>query len=141
MTWDWLIITAMWVSGNASVEQAPSGARETLHPAWGPMNAIFWASFLIQYLFLGNRLHEERCCFPTDFNVQLQLQTLCIRCLFDSSKNKPLEHYTHNVLLALAVFFSQFMSYYKGQTITEWLLMVSHNTIVLSLTDPTVNSF
>ena len=55
---------------------------------------------------LGNRRHEERCCFPTAFNVQVQLQTLCIRCLFDSSKNKPLEHYTHNALLALAVFFT-----------------------------------
>ena len=63
---------------------------------------------------------KRGCCFPTDFNVQLQLQTLCIRCFFDSSKNKPLEHYTHNVLLALiGSFFHSFMSYYKGQTVTE----------------------
>ena len=113
--------------------------RAKLSTQLGVPLVAFLAILPYSIFVLGNRRHEERCCFPTDFNVQLQLQTLCIRCLFDSSKNKPLEHYTHNALLALAVFFLS-LSYFKGQTITEWLLMVSHNTIVLSLTDPTVNS-
>ena len=105
-------------------------------PSLGSHECHLLGIFPYSIFVLGNRWHEERCCFPTDFNVQLnQLQTLCIRGLFHSSKNKPLEHYIHNVLLTLDAFFLS-LSYYKGQGVTEWLLMVSHNTIiVLSLTE------
>ena len=36
---------------NSNVKQAPSGAHETLHPAWGPMSGVFWPCILIRYLF------------------------------------------------------------------------------------------
>ena len=122
------MITAVWVSGTAKVKQGPSGVRETLHPAWGPVTGVFWPSFLIRFV-LGNRQHGERCCFPVDLNIQIQLPILCVRCLFDTE---------HNLYTYYFLNFGSFLTFLFDTNVTG-KLMVSHNTIVLSLTDPTVN--
>lgn len=44
-------ITTMWASGSARVRQAPSGTRETLHPAWDHMIGYFWPAFRLSVLF------------------------------------------------------------------------------------------
>ena len=53
---DGLINTTIRASGSAKVRQAPSGARETLHPAWGHVIGNYWPPFRIWYYLLIHSL-------------------------------------------------------------------------------------